>query len=172
MLKLSYARNFFILISLFSLYANSFSIANAQENQPQPLISGCNVNYDSGTRELKLATPIIVNAQTSRARCVIRINTPNAQRQYRLVPLAFKGEVRRTPATVAVASLLLGGAQGTKVTRVRYQSPPLPSGQFDLTSQIIPTDYTNTGTFGLNVVLSSSGGEAQLTEMRFVLQQM
>jgi hypothetical protein len=172
MLKLSYARNFFILISLLSLYANSSSIANAQQNPPQPIVTGCNVNYDPGTRELKLATPITVNAQSSRVRCVIRINTPNTQRQFRLVPLAFKGEVRRTPATVAVASLLIGGDQGIKVTRVRYDSPPLPSGQFDLTSQIIPTDYTNSGTFGINVVLFSSGGEAQLREMRFVLQQM
>ncbi|MBD2446679.1 hypothetical protein H6G76_05760 [Nostoc sp. FACHB-152] len=172
MLKLSYARNFFILISLFSLYANSSSIANAQESQQQPIVTGCKVNYDAGTRELKLVEPLIVNAQSSRARCIIRINTPNTQRQFRLVPLAFKGEVRRTPATVAVASLLIGGTQGIKVTRIRYDSPPLPSGRFDLTSQIIPTDYTNSGTFGLNVVLSSSGGEAQLTEMRFVLQQM
>lgn len=171
MLKLSYTRNFLILISLFSLYANSSSIANAQQNQPQPIVTGCNVNYDPVTRELKLTTPITVNAQSSGARCVIRINTPNTQRQFRLVPLAFKGEVRRTPATVAVASLLIGGTQGIKVTRVIYQSPPLPSGQFDLTNQIIPTDYINSGTFGLNVVLLSSQGEAQLREMRFVLQQ-
>ncbi|MDZ8184444.1 MAG: hypothetical protein RMX96_06200 [Nostoc sp. ChiSLP02] len=172
MLSLSYARNFSLLICLFSLScysANSSSIANAIENQPQLYASGCSVNLDPVTNEVKLQAPITANAQSPRTRCIVRINTFTTQKQFRLVPLAVKGQVKTAPAQVAISSFLLGD----RPTRVLYQSPPFGSSiNFDLTNQIPPTNYTSSGKslLGINLVLITSKGEVQLTEMRFALQ--
>lgn len=174
MLRFSYARNFFILTCLFSLSGydvNSSSFATSIQNQPQVSVSkGCNLNFDPVTSELKLGTKITVNAQVPRARCIIRINTSNTQKQFRLVPLAFKGEVKKAPAQVAISSILIG----TKPSRFLYQSPPSGSSiNFDLTANIVPTNYTTKekSVLGINLVLMTSGGELELTDIRFKLQQ-
>ncbi|MBN3926765.1 hypothetical protein [Nostoc sp. NMS4] len=174
MLKLSDARNFFILTSLFFVCcydANSSSIASSIENQPQIAVnSGCNIKFDPTTRQFTLISKITVNAQLSRARCIIRINTSNIQKQFRLVPLAFKGEVKKAPAQVAISSFLLG----TQPTSLVYPSSSNGiSLKFDLTKQILPTNYTSQGNsvLGINLVLRSTGGELELTDVKFALQQ-
>ncbi|MEA5628093.1 hypothetical protein [Nostoc sp. UHCC 0251] len=174
MLRLSYASNFLILTCLFSLYCsdgNSSSVATAIENQPQFSVNkGCNINFDPVKNEFQLATPITANTQLPRVRCIIRINTSNTQKQFRLVPLAVKGQVKKAPAKVGISSILIGD----QPTRYLYQSPPSgDSIQFDLTNQILPTNYTTKqkSVLGINVVLMTSTGELELTEMRFALQQ-
>jgi hypothetical protein len=167
MLRLSYVLKSFILISLvcFGCFdANS----SAAQNQPQLSVNGgCNVSFDPKTSEVKLVSKITVNAQSRRARCIIRIKTPNAQKQFRLVPLALKGEVKKAPATVAISSILIGG-QPTSLSK-KYTN----STKFDLTNQIPKTNYTSQGksVFGINLVLTTTGGELELTDMRFALQQ-
>ena len=166
MLRLNYVLKSFILVCL--IYFGCFDAhSTAAQTQPQFSVNGgCNVSYDPKTSEVKLVSKITVNAQSRRARCIIRINTPNAQKQFRLVPLALKGEVKKAPATVAISSILIGG----KPTRLakNYTS----STKFDLTKQIPTTNYTTQGksVFGINLVLTTTGGELELTDMRFALQ--
>ncbi|MEH2339275.1 hypothetical protein [Nostoc sp.] len=173
MLRLSDARNFFVLIPLFFLCydANSYSIAIPIENQPQFSVNkGCNINFEPKTSELKLSSKIAVNAQLSRARCIIRINTSNTTKQFRLVPLAFKGEVKKAPAQVAISSFVIGD----QPDRFLYQSPLYGSPlKFDLTNKILPTNYTTKerSVLGINLVLITTGGESELTDIRFALQQ-
>jgi hypothetical protein len=174
MLRLSDARNFFILICLVSLSCydgNSSSFATSIANQPQFSVNkDCNINYDPTTSQFTLATKITVNAQSPRGRCIIRINTSNTQKQFRLVALAFKGEVKKAPAQVAISSFLIGELP----TRFLYQSPPSGSSiKFDLTNKILPTNYTTKekSVLGINLVLTTTGGELELTQMKFALQQ-
>jgi hypothetical protein len=167
MLRVKNVLSFFILMCL--VYFGYFDAnSTAAQNQPRLLVNGdCNVKFDSKTSEFKLVSKIIVNAQSRRARCIIRINTPNAQKQFRLVPLALKGEVKKAPATVAISSILIGG-QPTSISK-KYTN----STKFDLTNQISKTNYTTQGksVFGINLVLTTTGGELELTDMRFALQQ-
>ena len=86
------------------------------------------------------------------------------------MPLAFKGEVKKAPAQVAISSFLIGD----KPTRTLYESPLSASSlKFDLTKKILPTNYTTKGksVLGINVVLISTGGELELTDIKFALQQ-
>lgn len=133
MLRLSYVRNFFILICLFSLGcydANSSTVSTSIENQPQFSVNdGCNINFDPKTSEFKLVSKITARAQSPRARCIIRINTSNTKKQFRLVPLALKGEVKKAPATVAISSILIGEQQQPTSLSKKYTS----STKFDLT---------------------------------------
>ncbi|MBN3909251.1 MAG: hypothetical protein HWQ35_22640 [Nostoc sp. NMS1] len=173
MLALSYTRNFFILICLFSLgcyNTNSSTVATSQENQPQFSINdGCKINFDPKTSEFKLASKITVSTQSPRARCIIRINTSNAQKQFRLVPLALKGEVKKAPATVAISSILIGEQQQPTSVSKKYTS----STKFDLTNQIPKTNYTTKekSVLGINLVLMTTEGELDVTEMKFALQE-
>ncbi|MEH1939946.1 MAG: hypothetical protein V7L01_06990 [Nostoc sp.] len=174
MLKLSSKRIFSILICLFSLGCydtNSSTVATSQANQPQFSVSdGCKISFDPKKSEFKLASKITVNAQSPRARCIVRINTSNAQKQVRLVPLTFKGEVKKAPATVSISLISIGGASGDKklpVLSKNYTS----ATKFNLTNQIPKTNYLTTGTFGINLILATSEGELELTEMKFALQQ-
>ncbi|MCC5641665.1 hypothetical protein LC607_01555 [Nostoc sp. CHAB 5824] len=173
MLKLNYVRNFFILICLFSLGcydANSSTVATSQENQPQFSVSdGCKINFDTKKSEFKLASKITINAQSPRARCIIRINTSNAQKQFRLVPLALKGEVKKAPATVAISSILIGEQQQPTSVSKKYTS----STKFDLTNQIPKTNYTTKekSVLAINLILMTTQGELEVTDMKFALQQ-
>ncbi|MEH2078599.1 MAG: hypothetical protein V7K89_00845 [Nostoc sp.] len=175
MLRLSDARNFFILIPLFFLSSydanNSSSIAIEIANQPQFTVNkGCNITFDPKKNELTLGSKIAVNAQFSRARCIIRINTSSTGKQFRLVPLAFKGEVKKAPAQVAISSFVVGD----QPNRFLYESPlsgtPL---KFDLTKKILLTNYTSKGKsiLGINLVLTTTGGELEVTDIKFALQQ-
>ena len=167
MLKSKSVFNCFILICLF--YFGCFDAnPTAAQNQPQLSVNGkCNVSFDPKKSEVKLVSKITVNAQTKQARCIIRINPPNAQKQFRLIPLALKGEVKKAPATVAISSILIGG-QPTSLSK-KYTN----STKFDLTNQIPRTNYTThvKSVFGINLVLTTTGGELELTDMRFALQQ-
>ena len=171
MLRLSDARNFFMLICLFFFYCydgNSSSTAAAIDNQPNFLVSRrCNISFDPQINQFTLRSPITVNAQSPRARCIVRINTSNTQKQFRLVPLAVKGVVKKAPARVAITSFLLGDKP------TPYQMIYGSAMNFDLTNQILPTNYTTTGksVLGVNLVLITNGGELELTEMKFALQQ-
>ncbi|MDZ8257320.1 hypothetical protein [Nostoc sp. ChiQUE01b] len=171
MLRLSDARNFFILMCLFFFCcydANSSSTAAAIDNQPKFLVNKrCNISFDPQINQFTLVSPITVNAQSSRARCIIRIDTSNTQKQFRLVPLAFKGVVKKAPAQIAITSFLLGD-QPTP-----YQITYGSAINFDLTNQILPTNYTTTGksVLGINLVLTTTGGELELTDLKFALQQ-
>jgi hypothetical protein len=173
MLTLSYARNFLILICLFSLGcydADSSTVTTSKENQPEFSVSGgCNVNFDPKTSEFKLVSKITVSAQSPRARCIVRINTSNAQKQFRLVPLALKGKVKKAPATVAISSILIGEQQQPTSLSRKYTS----STKFDLTNQIPKTNYTTKekSVLGINLVLMTTEGELELTDMKFALQQ-
>ncbi|MCC5630101.1 hypothetical protein [Nostoc sphaeroides] len=174
MFRLSDARNFLILTCLFSLFcydANSSSVATSIENQPRLIVAGaCNINLDPKTSEFKLVSPITVSGQSQRARCIIRISPSNPQKQVRLVFLALKGEVKKAPARVAISSLLIGN-QPTP-SRVLYQSPLYGSSiKFDLTDKILPTNYTTNGVFGINLILRTDGGELELTDLKFRLEQ-
>lgn len=165
MLRLRNTLNFFILICLF--YFGYFD-ANSSAAQAQTRFSAtgdCNVRFDPKTSEINLVSKLTVNAQSKRARCIIRINAPNTQKQFRLVPLALKGTVKKAPATVAISSILIGGKPTS--SSKKYTSPT----KFDLTNQIPKTNYTNNGVFGINLVLTTTGGELQLTDMKFALQQ-
>ncbi|MEH2244650.1 hypothetical protein [Nostoc sp.] len=175
MLRLSNARNLFMFLCLFVSYcydANSSSIAAPIVNQPQFIVNnGCQINYNRQTSELKISSKLAVNAQLSRVRCIIRINT-STQNQFRLVPLAFKGQVKKAPAQVAISSFVIGD----QPTRVLYTSPSNASFlNFDLTKQILPTNYTTPtqgkSVIGINLILTTSGGESELTDVRFTLQQ-
>ncbi|WP_414512179.1 hypothetical protein [Nostoc sp. PCC 9305] len=171
MLRLSDARNFFILMCLFFFYcydANSSSIATAIDNQPKFLVNRrCNISFDPQINQFTLRSPITVNAQSPRARCIVRINISNTQKQFRLVPLAVKGVVKKAAARVAITSFLLGDKP------TPYQMIYGSAMNFDLTNQILPTNYTTTGksVLGVNLVLTTTGGELELTEMKFALQQ-
>ncbi len=165
MLRLKTIINFSILIGL--VYFCGFDAnSSAAQNQSEFIVNGgCDVRFDPKTREIKLVSTITVNAQSKRARCIIRIKAPNSQKQFRLVPLALKGRVEKAPATVAISSMLIGG-QSSRLSK-EYTSPT----NFDLTNQIPKTNYTNNGVFGINLVLRTAGGELELTDMRFALQQ-
>ena len=155
--------SFLVLICLF--YFGCFD-ANSSAAQAQTRFSAtgdCNVKFDPKTSEINLVSKITVNAQSKRARCIIRINVPNAQKQLRLVPLSLKGTVQKAPATVAISSILIGD-QPTRISK-KYTSPT----QFDLTNQIPKTHYTSNGVFGINLVLTTAGGELELTDMKFAL---
>ncbi|MEH2257689.1 hypothetical protein [Nostoc sp.] len=171
MLRLSDARNFFILMCLFFFYsydANSSSAAAPINNQPRFSVNkGCNISFDPQISQLTLGAPITVKAQSSRARCIVRIDTSNTQKQFRLVPLALKGVVKKAPVRVAITSFLLGD----KVTP--YQITYGSATNFDLTKKILPTNYTTTGksVLGINLVLTTTGGELELTELKFAVQQ-
>ncbi|MEH2168133.1 MAG: hypothetical protein V7K41_15945 [Nostoc sp.] len=171
MLRLSDARNFFILmcLSFICCYdANSSSAAAPIDNQPKFSVNKrCNISFDPQISQFTLRAPITVNAQSSRARCIIRIDTSNTQKQFRLVPLAFKGVVKKAPARVAITSFLLGD----KATP--YQITYGSAINFDLTNKILPTNYTATGksVLGINLVLTTTGGELELTELKFAVQQ-
>ncbi|MDZ7953747.1 hypothetical protein [Nostoc sp. DedQUE09] len=170
MLKLSDARNFFMLICLFFFYcydANSSSTATAIDNQPKFLVNRrCNISFDPQINQFTLNSPITVNAQSPRARCIVRINTSNTQKQFRLVPLALKGVVKKAPAQITISSFLVGD-QPTP-----YQMNYGSAMNFDLTNQIPATNYTTTGksVLGVNLVLTTTGGELELTDMKFALQ--
>ena len=165
MLGLKNVTNFCILISL--VYFGCFDAnSSAAQNQSEFIVNGgCDVRFDPKTREIKLVSTITVNAQSKRARCIIRIKAPNSQKQFRLVPLALKGRVEKAPATVAISSTLIGD-QPSRLSQ-KYTSPT----NFDLTNQIPKTNYRNNGVFGINLVLMTAGGELELTDMKFVLQQ-
>ncbi|MBN3891633.1 MAG: hypothetical protein HWQ43_21580 [Nostoc sp. JL31] len=170
MLRLSNARNFFILMCLFFFYsydANSSSTVAAIDNQPKFLVNKrCNISFDPQINQFTLGSNLTVNAQSPRARCIIRINTSNTQKQFRLVPLALKGVVKKAPAQIAISSFLVG----EKPTP--YQMIYGSAMNFDLTNQILPTNYTSTGksVLAINVVLMTNGGELELTDMKFALQ--
>ncbi|MEH2089227.1 hypothetical protein [Nostoc sp.] len=171
MLRLSDARNFFILMCLFFFYsydANSSSTAAPVNNQPRFSVNrGCNITFNPQISQFTLRAPITIKAQSSRARCIIRIDTSNTQKQFRLVPLALKGVVKKAPAQVAITSFLLGDKPTPY--QIRYGS----AINFDLTKQILPTNYTSTGksVLGINLVLTTTGGELELTDLKFALQQ-
>ncbi|MEH2178904.1 hypothetical protein [Nostoc sp.] len=170
MLKLSDTRNFFILMCLFSFFcydANSSRAAAPINNQPRFLVNKrCNITFDPQINQFTLRTPITVNTQSSRARCIVRIDTSNTQKQFRLVPLALKGVVKKAPAGVAITSFLLGDKP------TPYQMTYGSATNFDLTNKILPTNYTTPGksVLGINLVLTTTGGELQLTELKFALQ--
>ncbi|MBN3943895.1 hypothetical protein [Nostoc sp. NMS9] len=171
MLRLSDTRNFFILMCLFFFYcydANSSSTAAPINNQPRFSVNkGCNISFDPQINQFTLRAPITVKAQPSRARCIIRIDTSNTQKQFRLVPLALKGVVKKAPARVAITSFLLGDKP------TPYQITYGSATNFDLTNKILPTNYTTTGksVLGINLVLTTTGGELELTQLKFALQQ-
>ncbi|MEH2212801.1 hypothetical protein [Nostoc sp.] len=170
MLRLSDARNFFILMCLFFFCygANSSSTAAPVNNQPRFSVNrGCNISFNPQINQFTLRAPITVKAQSSRARCIVRIDTSNTQKQFRLVPLALKGVVKKAPARVAITSFLLGD----KATP--YQITYGSAINFDLTKKILPTNYTTTGKsiLGINLVLTTTGGELELTDLKFALQQ-
>lgn len=173
MLKISYARNCFIITCLFCLGcydANSSTVATSQENQPQFSVSdGCKISFDTKKREFKLASKLTVSAESPRARCIIRINTSNAQKQFRLVPLALKGEVKKAPGTVAISSILIGEKQQPTSVSKKYTS----STKFDLTNQIPKTNYTTKekSVLAINLVLMTTKGELEVTDMKFALQE-
>ncbi len=171
MLTLSYLLSFSILICLFGcdFYSSNSSanVAIARQNQPRFVVSGeCNVNFDPNTNEIKLLSKMTVDAQSPRARCIIRISTPNGQKGVRLVPLALKGEVKEAPATVAISSILIGD-KPTSLSK-KYTT----TTKFDLTNKIPKTNYTTNGksVLGINLVLMTNGGELELTDMKFALQ--
>ncbi len=171
MLRLIYLVSFPILISLlgFGFYQSNSSsdVLISRQNQPELIVSGeCNVKFDRKTNEIKLLSKMTVDPQSRRVRCLIRINNPNKQKRVRLVPLAFKGRVKKAPATVAISSMLIGD-QPTSVSKT-YRS----STKFDLTNKIPKTNYTNKGksVFGINLVLMTDRGNLELTDMKFALQ--
>ena len=174
MLRLSYARNFFILICLFSLGcydANSSTLATSKENQPKFSVNdGCNINFDPKRNEFKLVSKITVTAQSPRARCIIRITTSNEQKQVKLVFSALKGEVKKAPATVSISLISSGGAIGQERSPILSKNYTSPT-KFNLTNQIPKTNYLTTGSFGINLILATSEGELELTDMKFALQQ-
>lgn len=169
MIKLKYVTNLFIIVGLLFLgcsSANSGTITNPNEKQLRLAVTGdCNLSLDPKTNEIKLVSKIVVSAQ-SRARCIVRISKFNTQKQYRLVPLALKGRVKKAPATVAISVNLIG--EQPSRTSKEYTSPT----NFDLTNQIPKTNYTTTdkSVLGINLVLSTKVGELELTDMRFALQ--
>lgn len=169
MIKLRYVADFFILLGLLSLgcsSANSGTINNPNQKQLRLAVTGdCNLSLDSKTNEIKLVSKIVVPTQ-SRARCIVRISKFNTQKQYRLVPLALKGTVKKAPATVSISANLVGDQPSR--TSKEYTSPT----KFDLTNQIPKTNYTTMGksVLGINLVLSTKAGELELTDMRFALQ--
>ncbi|WP_445628173.1 hypothetical protein [Nostoc sp. DSM 114167] len=170
MLRLSDARNFFILMCLFFFCynANSSTTAVAIDNQPNFLVNRrCNITFNPQINQFTLGSPITVNAQSPRARCIVRINTSNTQKQFRLVPLAVKGVVKNAPAQISISSFLLGDRP------TPYQMMYGSAMNFDLTNQIPPTNYTTTGksVLGINLVVMTNGGELELTELKFALQQ-
>ncbi len=171
MLRLSDARNFFMLMCLFFFYcydANSSSAAAPINNQLRFSVNrGCNISFDPKISQFTLRSPITVKAQSPRARCIIRIDTSNTQKQFRLVPLAVKGVVKKASARVAITSFLLGD----KATP--YEITYGNARNFDLTKQILPTNYTSTGksVLGINLVLTTTGGELELTDFKFAVQQ-
>jgi len=165
MLRVRSTLGFFILVCLFYFGFYDTSLSTAQ-NQPRVSVNdGCNVRFDPKTSEIKLVSKITVNAQSKRTRCIIRIHAANPQKQFRLVPLALKGRVKKAPATVAISSILIGDKPAS--LSKKYTSPT----KFDLTNQIPKTNYTTNGIFGINLVLMTTGGELELTDMRFALQQ-
>ncbi|WP_334704919.1 hypothetical protein [Nostoc sp.] len=171
MLRLSDARNFFILMCLFFFYsydANSSSAAAPINSQLRFSVNrGCNISFNPQISQFTLRSPITVKAQSSRARCIIRIDTSNTQKQFRLVPLAVKGVVKKAPARVAITSFLLGDKP------TPYQITYGNAINFDLTKQILPTNYTTKGksVLGINLVLTTTGGELELTDLKFAIQQ-
>ena len=173
MLRLSYTRNFFILICLSTLGcydANSSTVATSQPNQPQFSVNDeCKISFDPKKREFKLASKLTVSPELPRVRCIIRINTSNAQKQFRLVPLALKGEVKKAPGTVAISSILISEQQQPTSVSIKYTS----STKFDLTNQIPKTNYTTKekSVLAINLVLMTTKGELEVTDMKFALQE-
>lgn len=170
MSKLSYVITLFILVYFFGLsYSNAkLSTINISQNPSQLSVVGdCKVSFDSKTSQLKLVSKIAVGPQMKRARCIVRFTTPNTQKQFRLVPLAVKGEVKKASTSVAISSILIGD-KPTSLSK-KYTTPT----NFDLTNQIPKTNYTTQGknVFGINLVLASTGGELEMTDMTFALQQ-
>lgn len=171
MSKLKYLLNLFILVSLFSFSScNSNSDINAatsQENQAGLTVTGdCDVVFDPQTNEIKLVSDLTVGPE-SRARCIIRVESPSPYKQVRLVPIAVKGEVTKAPATLSISSILVGGDDPTSVSKL-YNSPT----SFDLTDQIPSTDYTTEGqsVFGINLIVSTNEGSLEITDLKFAIQ--
>ncbi|MDM9581800.1 hypothetical protein [Nostoc sp. GT001] len=83
------------------------------------------------------------------------------------MPLAVKGVVKKASARVAITSFLLGD----KATP--YEITYGNARNFDLTKQILPTNYTSQGksVLGVNLVLTTTGGELVLTDFKFAVQQ-
>jgi hypothetical protein len=127
----------------------------------------CRVNFDPKTNEIKLLSQMNVDAKSPRAICVIRIDASNFKKQVRLVPLAFKGEVKKKPATVAISSILIGDKP------THFSKTYTTATKFDLTNKISKTSYTTKekSTLGINLVLMTNQGELELTDMRFVIQE-
>jgi hypothetical protein len=167
--KLSYLLSFCILVFLFGCGFNdansSTNSAMTKQNQPGFSATGCNVRFDRNTNQIQLLSKITVGSG-ARTRCIIRLNSPNPQKRFRLVPLAFKGTVKKAPATVAISSILIGD-KPTNVSKT-YTSPT----KFDLTNQIPKTNYTSTGknVFGINLILMTKGGSLEITDMKFAIQ--
>jgi hypothetical protein len=168
MWKLAYVLNFFILIGLFSFSDANLNANQAASKQNEPelsVVGECKVGFDPNTNEIQLLSPITVSGQ-SRNRCIIRVSSSQERGQVRLVPVVFKGEVKKAPATVAISSVLIGDTP-TSVSET-YTDPT----KFDLTDRILETNSTSTGknVFGINLVLITEDGELEITDMKFALQ--
>ncbi|MHC5732716.1 MAG: hypothetical protein ACYTXY_53475, partial [Nostoc sp.] len=59
------------------------------------------------------------------------------------------------------------GQERSPILSKNYTSPT----KFNLTNQIPKTNYLTTGSFGINLILATSEGELELTDMKFALQQ-
>jgi hypothetical protein len=177
MLKFSHSLNFFIFIFLFGLgYDNansSATIVALQEKQTglfgEAFGSGsCTVEVDSKNNEIKLSN-VISTDKGARARCIIRANVSSEKKVVRLVPLALKGEVKKAPATVSISLIVTGGALGIAKALPSSYTFTKPA-KFNLINKISKTNYfQGNATVGINLILT--GGTAEITEMRFALQE-
>ncbi|MEM7590739.1 MAG: hypothetical protein AAF383_04340 [Cyanobacteria bacterium P01_A01_bin.83] len=171
MLKLKYLLNFLLVISLVgfgSCYANSDTdIAISQESESGLRVTGdCDVVFNEQTNEIELVSKITV-APESRARCIIRIQSPDPNKSLRLVPLALKGKVTKAPATLAVSSVLIGEDNPTSFAE-SYNKPT----SFDLANEIPTTGHTTAGqnVFGINLTVSTQEGSLEITDLKFAIQ--
>lgn len=168
MLLINNVLSFFILMCLF-YFGYSDANSSVAQAQPQFISSGkCKVKFDPKTNEIKLESKLIVDAQSKRATCNFRLSYSNPQKQARLVPLALKGTVKKVPATISIRSSLFSGSMPPiKLLSKEYTSPT----KFDLTKQVPKTNYTTNGVFGINLVLATTRGELELTDLKFALQR-
>lgn len=171
MLKLKYLLNFLLGMSLLgsgSCYANpSDDVAISVQSESGLRVTGdCDVVFNEQTNEIELVSNIIV-APESRARCIIRVQSPNPQKQVRLVPLALKGKVTKAPATLAVSSILIGADEPTSFAE-SYTKPT----SFNLVNEIPTTGYTTTGqnVFGINLTVSTQEGSLEITDFKFAIE--
>lgn len=177
MLKFKYLLNFLLVISLLGFgacsanshtdTATSIDTVASDENESGLRVTGdCDVVFDEQTNEIKLVSNISV-APESRARCIIRVKSPDPQKSVRLVPLALKGEVTKAPATLAVSSILIGEDEPTSFAE-SYTRPT----SFDLAKEIPTTGYTTAGqnVFGINLTVSTQEGSLEITDLKFAIQ--